>query len=98
MRKLFYNGEEYFVHIDSYHNGKPAIILHPDEELYHSPEQIVLSVNLDETESDEVAINDHDYYYGQYQFLIDEGVIQETDKVIQSGFVSYPVGKLLIKQ
>ncbi|MDQ0090530.1 hypothetical protein J2T12_003953 [Paenibacillus anaericanus] len=79
-----------------YANGDPAIILHKDEVLYQSSDQIVMSVSLDGIEEGEVAIRNNDRHAGKFEFLVEQGIILPKGKNIQSGFVSYPVGELVL--
>jgi hypothetical protein len=100
VKKVTYQGEEYFVHITKYVDGKTAIILHPDENAgYSSPDMIVMSVNLSATvdlEESLVAIQDHDFYRGNMDFLVQEGIVEFTGRFEQSGFVRYPICKVLL--
>ena len=56
------------------------------------------TVNLpDEPLGDgEVFIKDYSENEGMAEFLVREGVVERTDRVVQSGYVRIPVCKLLV--
>lgn len=96
LKRVSYQGRSHYLHLTSYTDGNLALILHPDADLYRSPEEIVLSVNLDDLAPGELAIRDNDYHAGNFAFLVQEGVLTPLDKTLKSGFVTYPVGRLLL--
>lgn len=96
LKKVMFEGEEYNVFLASYVSGKMAIVLHKDDEFYQSSDSIIMSVCFEELKHGEVAIKNHDYYNGYFNFLVDEGIIAPTGKFISSGFVDYPVGAVLL--
>lgn len=99
LKKVVYHGKEYFLHLTYYGDEiARALILHPDEELYRSPEQIILTVNLGQIAEEDmnriVAVRNDDAYSGVLNLLINEGVVDPPEIHVQSGFLLYPVCRL----
>lgn len=92
--KVNFSGFECVVKKAQYGNGRTALRLIDVED--GSP-VAVATVNLPdvELEADEVLIKTYSENAGMLETLIDAGVIEDTGKNVQSGYVVLPVCKLL---
>lgn len=90
LKKVNYKGEELYLHLAYYTDGKLALILHPEEEFFQSPDSYVLTSNIDSGFKYALAINNHDYHQGNLQFLVDEGIVNHYG-FVDSGWVRYPL-------
>lgn len=92
LKEVNYKGEDMYLHLSYYMDGKQALILCPSDELINSPENYVLTSNIEGTNNHEMAINDHDYHKGNLKFLCTE--LKDCFKHVgykRSGFVDFPI-------
>ena len=81
-----------------YGNGRTAIELIETKEPFESV--AIASVNLpnEPMEEDEIAIKSYSENEGMLECLVKYKVVSKPVRIVQSGFVSIAVCKLLIKQ
>ncbi|RXZ78053.1 hypothetical protein EBB07_28775 [Paenibacillaceae bacterium] len=91
-----YKGKSYYIHLTKYYNGKPAIVLDVGKVLSHNQDNIVLTVNLDETKENEVAIIDPNDDGCEFQLLEQEGIVEYCG-LFPSGY-NVNLGGRLLKQ
>lgn len=82
------------VEVCKYRNGQNAIEL---VDMGHNEPFMTASVSVEiELKADEVAIKDYSENQGILSELIKNGVVSKPHKVINSGFVTIPICKLLM--
>jgi hypothetical protein len=79
------------VQVEKYQSGYKAIRLVDQED---GQSVVIATVNLDELDSDEIAIKDYSENEGVYDALLDAGVIFPKHRELSTGFVTVPVCKL----
>jgi hypothetical protein len=98
-KQMVYNGENYYIHVTTYVDKVPCIILHPSHDLYHSPEQIVVSVNLTkDLEKGTIAIRLEEPYEQALETLVKAEVVSEPIEYVKQGYSTYAVCRLLDSQ
>ena len=82
------------IEFKQYGNGRTAIVLNDAND--HS-RIAVASVNMPETEleKNEICIKDYSENEGMLKALIDVGIVKDTGKRVESGFVTIPICELI---
>ena len=88
-----------------YTNGRIALQLVAtaddlDNDVYEGEPIAMASVNLPEVSiaADEVFIKDYSENEGMLMALVKAGIVKDTGRRVQSGFVSIPVCKIIAKE
>lgn len=89
------------ISLSTYTDGKIAIVVNTDENRERfEQETVILTVNIENTTQDEIAVddknNDFDFCYEVIEQLVEMGVVEDENKMKQSGYNSYSIYKVLI--
>lgn len=84
-------GFKCLVQVEKYQSGYKAIRLIDGED---GQSVVIATVNLEELDSDEVAIKDYSENEGVYDALLNAGVIHPKHRELKSGFISAPICRL----
>ena len=79
------------VQVEKYQSGYKAIRLIDQED---GQSVVIATVNLEELDSDEVAIKNYSENEGVYDALLEAGVITPKHREVSTGYVTVPVCKL----
>jgi hypothetical protein len=85
-----------------YPNGRMAYALtawedNPEQDIFEGMPIATVSINIPEVElaEGEVIVKDYSENTGMVQALISAGIVEPTGKVVDSGFVTCPICKLI---
>lgn len=78
----------------SYFNNISITLLNLHPTIEDGETIAVATVNIEPLEENEVSIKDYSENEGMLQWLIDNGIIEEPHRYIQSGWVRVPICKL----
>ena len=92
MNKVKFNNSLCDVEFHHYpHNNQTAILL-TENGLPVAKATICVDVEIG---PDEVVIKDYSENEGMLEALVNAGIVTQTNKIVQSGFVNAPVAKLI---
>ncbi|MCM3131096.1 hypothetical protein PUW24_00515 (plasmid) [Paenibacillus urinalis] len=99
LKKINFRGSDYFIHKIKYPDNKnTCIILDPNEQLINNEDLYVVSVNLDLGEPflDFIPFDVNKLPMYLMSDLIEMEVLAAPTHQVKSGFVTYPLCKVLI--
>lgn len=97
----FNNDKELYSNVSftTYSDGKIAVIVNTDKnEGRFTPDTLVISVNIEDTNLNEFALDDNnidfDFCYAVIDQLVDMGIIDDNEMMKMSGYHAYSVYKV----
>ncbi|MEO2202331.1 hypothetical protein ABGV42_01090 [Paenibacillus pabuli] len=99
--EINFRGEHRYVHLTRYPMGNwIAMVLLPFNYFARTPEMEIVSVNLHGEvpfglAPDEIVLSENNFREGLVDTLVEAGLVSRTDMYIDSGFVKFPVCKII---